>query len=232
MDFLDAVEGLNLLVMNTNEKVVALLLVSTRCPHCHKLQSLLQERMEKGLLTELEIINVENTPDVAQHYGVRSVPWLRLGSFVFDEVITPAELDRWIEQVKAGTGESHYINYLLEHGKLARAIEWIEHENVALNTVIPLLTDETTKINVRIGIGAILEHFAGTPAIKAIIPDLSVLLQNSNHTVRTDACYYLSLTHSPDVIESLQKLLEHEENVQVRQVAMESIEELTHSFPE
>ena len=127
--------------MSKSIKPHALLLVSSHCPHCHALETLLRERMAKDLLGELDIINVEQRPEVAQRYGVRSVPWLQLGNFIFDEALTPADLDSWIEHVKEGRGQSRYVTYLLEHGKLAKAIEWIEQGNATLKAVIPMLSD-------------------------------------------------------------------------------------------
>ena len=212
--------------MNKTNKPNALILVSSHCPHCHALQTLLRERMAKGALGELELINVEQQPEVAQGYGVRSVPWLQLGKFIFDEALTPAELDGWIEHATAGSGQSRYIVYLLERGRLAKAIEWLEQGNASLKAVLPILADPDAKMNVRLGVGAILEHFEDTQALRAVIPDLIALLQDINPAVRTDACHYLSLTHSMDVIAPLKKMLE-DENEQVRQVAMESIEELS-----
>lgn len=211
--------------MNSSHAPAALLLVSTHCPHCHAMEALLHERMETGVLGELDVINVEHSPEVAQQYGVRSVPWMRLGNFIFDGAMTPAELDRWIAHVKVCSGDSEYIAFLLEHGKLARAIDSIEQGSTTLASLIPLLEDTDTKINVRVGIGAILEHFENTRAIREIIPELIGLMQNANSTIRTDACHYLSLTHSMDIIESLKKMLDDEDE-QVREVARESIEAL------
>lgn len=211
--------------MNISHDPVVLMLVSTHCPHCHALEKLLRERMDKGLLGKLDVINIEHSPDVARQHGVRSVPWLQIGDFIFNGSMTPAELDQWVTHVKAGTGQSDYIAYLLENGKLTKAIEWVEQGNTTLNSVIPLLEDIETKMNVRVGIGAILEHFEDTRAIREIIPDLIGLMQNENSSIRTDACHYLSLTHSMDIIESLKKMLDDEDS-QVREVARESIEAL------
>lgn len=211
--------------MNETNKPNAFLLVSSRCPHCHALEALLRERVTKGLVGELEIVNVERRPEVAQSFGVRSVPWLKLGGFVFDEALTPADLDGWIAQVKQGSGQSRYIMYLLERGRLAKAIEWIEDGGATLQAVVPLLADVGAKMNVRLGAGAILEHFENTPAIRAIIPELLVLLDHSNPSIRTDACHYLSLTHSVEVIAPLTKMLDDEDQ-QVREVARESIDAL------
>jgi glutaredoxin len=204
----------------------ALLLVSSHCPHCHMLETLLQERLSNGVLGELSVINIEQSPDVAQKKGVRSVPWLQLGNFLFDEALTPIDLDRWIEHAKEGDGQANFIAYLLERGKLVKAIEWIDQGNTTLEAVVPLLVDTDAKINVRVGVGAILEHFEDTQSIRAIISDLISLLKNENPVVRTDACHYLSLTHSRDAIEPLRAMLEDEDQ-QVREVASESIEELS-----
>ena len=212
--------------MSITNKPAALLLVSSHCPHCHALETILKERASKGLVGQLDIINVEQSPEVAQQYGVRSVPWLQLGHFIFDEALTPAKLDRWIGHVKEDSGQSDYLAYLLEHGKLAKAIEWIEQGNATLDVVIPVLEDKDTKINVRIGIGAVLEHFEDTQVIREIIPELIGLMQSDNPSIRTDACHYLSLTQSIDVVESLKKRLNDEDD-QVREVARESIETLS-----
>lgn len=211
--------------MNDINTLEALLLKSTHCPYCHALEMLLDERLKKAVLGKLDVINIEHSPEIAQQYGVRSVPWLQLGDFIFEDAMTPAELDRWIGLATSNQGQADYIVYLLEHGKLTRAIDWIEQGNASLNTVIPLLEDMDAKMNVRVGIGAIMEHFEGSLMIRDIIPELIGLMQNDNPVIRTDACHYLSLTQSMDVIESLKKMLDDEDE-QVRQVAQESIDAL------
>ena len=211
--------------MNNTRKPTVLLLVSTHCPHCHAQEKLLHERMDKGLLAKLDVINIERFPEVAEQYGVRSVPWIQLGDFVFDGALTAAGLDQWIDHAKSGNGQSQYIAYLLEHGKLVKASEWIEKGNATLKDLIPLLAAPDTRINVRVGVGALMEHFEDTQKIRDIIPELINLMQSDHLTIRTDACHYLSLTHSMDVIESLKKMLDDEDE-QVREVARESIEAL------
>lgn len=211
--------------MEKPDKPEALILVSDHCPHCHQLETLLQERLQNGSLGKLDVVNIEQSPEVARQYGVRSVPWLRLGTFIFDEALTPANLDSWIRGAAQGNGETRYISYLLERGKLPQAIGWIESGQASLKAVVPLLADTEAKINVRIGAGAILEHFEDSDAIRAVIPDLVALLDDSNITVRIDICHFLSLTHSRDAIEPLKKMLDDEDG-QVRQVAAESIEAL------
>ena len=206
-------------------KPVAVLLTSTHCPHCRSLKSLLMERNASGQLQQLDVIDIEQSPEVAQQYHVRSVPWLQLGDFVFDKALSPGELDYWINESTSDSGISHYLGYLLENGKLGNAIEWLEQGRATLQDVIPLLSNPDTKLNVRIGIGAIMETYEDTATIREIIPDLIGLIQHSHTTIRTDVCHYLSLTHSNDVIEPLTAMLADEDQ-QVRLTAKESLEEL------
>ena len=212
--------------MKQTDKPKALLLISSHCPHCHTLEMLLQDCVANGTIKDLNVINIELSPEMANQYGVRSVPWLQLNEFIFNEALTPTELDSWVEYIKDGSAQSHYIRYLLEHAKLTKAIEWIGQGNTTLAAVIPFLGNPDAKMNVRVGIGAILEHFEASQAIKAIIPELIILLDHSDPTIRTDVCYYLSLTHSKDAVEPLKKMLTDEDQ-QVREIAKESIESLT-----
>jgi thioredoxin-like negative regulator of GroEL len=209
--------------MKQTDKPDALLLVSSRCPFCHTLETLLGERM--GRLGTLDIINIEQHPEVAQQHGVRSVPWLQLGAFVFDEAMTPAELDAWIAAAGEGRGQARYLGHLLEKGRLAKAIEWIEQGHATLKEVMPLLADADTRINVRVGVGAILEHFEDTDAIRAVVPELLGLLEDDNPATRIDACHYLALAHDRAALAPLEKMLD-DADPGVREVAGESIEAL------
>lgn len=214
--------------MSREDKPQALLLVSSQCPHCHALEALLRERMGEATLSKLEVVNVEQSPELARQYEVRSVPWLRLGDFVFNEALTPGELDRWIglaTLATKGAGQTQYIAYLLEHGGLMKAIAWLEQGHATLQALVPLLADPDAKMNVRVGAGAIVEHFENSDALRAVMPDLITLLADNNPAIRTDACHYLSLTHSQQAIEPLEKMLADEDG-EVSQVARESLEVL------
>jgi glutaredoxin len=211
--------------MKTDHKLTATLLVGSHCPHCHALESLLRQRLESGALETLDVFNVENSPELTQQYNVRSVPWLQLDGLIFNQALSPSELDDWISNIRAGTTQRRYIAHLLEHGDLPAAIEWIEQGKASLKVVVDLLSETDSKLNVRIGIGAILEHFEDSDAIRSISNDLISLLNSDDVTIRTDACHYLSLTHSNTAIGALEKMLE-DKHPQVREVARESLEVL------
>lgn len=211
--------------MHDHVAPTALLLVSTHCPHCHALQKLLQERYTSSKLSSLKVINIEQDPDAAQRYGVRSVPWLRLDGMQFDTAMTPAELDDWIERAANKQAATYYIEYLLLNGKLNQAINWLENGQYGLDAVLPLLSRDNVKINVRIGIGALMEHFAGTSALVQIIDQLSVLAENEDASLRADACHYLALTHSRQVLPVIEKMISDPDE-QVREIARDSLDDL------
>jgi len=119
----------------------------------------------------------------------------------------------------------HYIEYLLQNGKLNVALEWIERTNASLSDVLGLIAKADIKINVRIGIGAIMEHFDGSDKIGECIPMMSKLITHDNAELRADIGYYLMLTRDQSVMKLLQVLLS-DENEHVREIARESIEEL------
>ena len=211
--------------MNQQNGSLALLLISTQCPHCHVMQGLLQERYQDGRLAGLEVINIDQSPETAQTYAVRSVPWLQLNDFEFDGVLTPIELDRWIEKTLDQDANTAYLEYLLLNGKLSSAIAWLERGKASIADLLPLIVKEDVKINVRIGIGAVLENFEGSSTIREVITELAAMAVHHSPTVRADVCHYLMLTHAPDSVVHIEKMLQDEDE-HVREIARDSLAEL------
>ena len=102
---------------------------------------------------------------------------------------------------------------------------WLEQGKLALRDILPLLSDPETKLSIRIGIGAIMEHYEGTPAIRQLIPGLADIVPQADLATRIDLCHYLSLTHSKDVTQVLTALLADRDR-QVCQAAQEGLDEL------
>jgi len=201
----------------------ALLLIATHCAHCHSLALLLKKAESEGSLGALKIINVETSPEQAREFNVRSVPWLRLGQLEFSGSMTAAELDRSINQATARLKHQDVLENLLLNGKLLDVINAIDAKEFTLSDLMPLLEKTDAKINVRIGIGAVLEHFEGTDSIRAIIPLLTTLTQHMSAIIRADACHYLTLTHDKQVEPTIKALLS-DEDPEVREIARESLE--------
>lgn len=202
-----------------------LLLVSSNCPHCHLMMTLLEQKYQQGLLSKLEIVNIEQNQAVAEKYSVRSVPWLKLGNFVFSGAMTASELDKWIDACQQTEGDQLYLQSNLEKGNLQGVIDYISEHPDSLSSLLRLLFEDTLKMNVRIGIGAVVEHFSGSSQLQQALPVIREILKDPQGENRADACYYLALTGHEDIKEDLQALLK-DSNHEVRSIAEETLAEL------
>lgn len=87
------------------------------------------------------------------------------------------------------------------------------------------MADPEAKINVRLGVGVIIEDMAISEEFKVVIPRLIEYLSNADARIRGDACHYLSLTKDVAYMPDIENLLS-DENEEVREIAQESIDEL------
>ena len=95
-----------------------------------------------------------------------------------------------------------------------------------MQSVLQLMSDPDEKINVRLGVGVIMEEHAATVGFERHIPQLLTYLKHEDPRVRQDTCHYLSLTCRVDLIEQIEPLLK-DVDIDVREEAEESIETLT-----
>ena len=203
----------------------ALMLLGTQCPHCPYVLASLSDLVKKGVLSRLEVVNLEQRPDIAQELGVQSVPWVRIGQFELTGLRSKSELEEWIEKANTSAGDTKYIEELLAEGKLNQVLGMIEKDNQLLQALLQLIADGDAKINARLGVGVIIEEYEGRPELTALIPGLGELTRSEDARVRSDAAHYLSLTHDVSVKTFIEPLLE-DSHAEVREVAEESLAEL------
>jgi hypothetical protein len=203
----------------------ALMLLGTHCPHCPSVLNSLSELVKLGVLSKLEVVNLERRPDVARQLGVRSVPWVRIGPFELAGLRSLAELRQWAQTSASDQGIRDYIEAMLGEGEVDRVLAMIANDTGVMERVIELLGDADAKINVRLGIGAIIEEYEGRPLLHDYIPQLGKLTEHTDPRVRGDACHYLALSHSSSAKVFIRPLL-NDENADVREVAEESLHEL------
>ena len=172
----------------------ALLLISTHCPHCPAMLAALADLVKQGAIGRLEAVNLEQHPEVGQALGVRSVPWLRLGRIELAGVHGQAELAEWAAKADSEAGMADWFHLLLKEGQLPRAQEMIEADPALLAAVLPIVGNVDASLNVRLGAGVLLENFAGTDTLRALLSRLGELSQHADARVRADACHYLGLT--------------------------------------
>lgn len=208
-----------------NSSVSVLMLMGTQCTFCGPMMQMLIELMKTGLLAELRVVNIETSPELAQQHGVRSVPWLQIGPFELAGSRSKKELQLWIERASSFEGLSEYLEEVLSEGKIEYANKLVQRYPQALENVIDLMADPQAKINVRLGVGVIIEDMAVSEEFKAVIPRLIEYLSNDDARIRGDACHYLSLTKDVSYVPAIKKLLS-DENEEVREIAQDSLDEL------
>ena len=146
------------------------MLLGTDCPHCPSVLRSLSELVEQGVVSKLEVVNLVQRPDVAQELGVRSVPWVRIGPFELAGPRTLEELKRWAQTTATHQGIRDYLGAMLAEGEVDRVLVMISKESALMARAIELLDDADAKINIRLGVGAIIEEYQGTPLLQKYIP--------------------------------------------------------------
>ena len=202
-----------------------LMLIGTQCTYCGPMMQMLIELMKTGHIAELRIVNIESAPELAAELGVRSVPWLQIGPFELSGSRTRQELLLWMERASSFDGVTDYLAEVLSEGNIKYANKLIHGYPQALENVIDLMADPEAKINVRLGVGVIIEDMAESDPFKAVIPRLVDYLSHADARIRGDACHYLSLTKDRSFIPEIERLLS-DESEEVREIAQESLDEL------
>ena len=203
-----------------------LMLMGTQCTYCGPIMQILTEMMKAGQLADLRIVNIEEDPQLAIQLGVRSVPWLQIGPFELQGSRSKQEILLWLKRASSSEGLSEYLEEVLLEGNLESANKLIQRYPQALENVIDLMADPEAKINVRLGVGVIIEDMAETESFKAVIPRLIEYLSDDDARIRGDACHYLSLTRDASYVPDIKTLLA-DESEEVRGIAQDSLDDLS-----
>ena len=213
------------IVSPMNISPAVLMLMGTQCAYCGPMMQMLTELMKAGQIAELRVVNIEKAPELAQQLGVRSVPWLQIGPFELLGSRSKEEILLWIERASSFEGMNDYLEEVLSEGNLEYANKLIQRYPQALENVIELMADPEAKINVRLGVGVIIEDMAESEEFNFVIPRLIEFLSSEDARIRGDACHYLSLTKNSSYIPVIEKLLS-DESEEVREIAGDSLDDL------
>ena len=202
-----------------------LMLMGRQCAYCGPMMQILTELMKAGQLADLRIVNIEENPELAVQFGVRTVPWLQIGPFELQGSRSKQELLLWLERASSFEGLSEYLEEVLSEGNIEFANKLLKQHPEALENVLELMADPEAKINVRLGVGVIIEDLVESEEFKVVIPRLIKYMSSEDARIRGDACHYLFLTKDSSYIPVIEKLLS-DENEEVREIAQESLDEL------
>lgn len=203
----------------------ALLLMGTHCPYCPTVLQALKSLQAAGVIGGLEAINIEEQPEVAREFGVRTVPWVRIGPYELEGLRSEQELREWAEKAGTGAGLSAWLDELLATGKVKAVEQQLQRDPSILDILLSLFADPETQMNTRIGISAIIEDLEGSTQLKAQADRLAEMLRHPDAGIRGDACHFLSLTALPRAKELIAPLIDDPEQ-DVRTLALDSLDHL------
>jgi thioredoxin-like negative regulator of GroEL len=201
----------------------ALFLLGTHCPHCPGMLQGLANLVKAGTLGTLKVVNIEQRLDIARELGVRSVPWVRIGSFELEGLHSEQELREWALKAGTDSGMTDWLNDLLSSGNISKPLERVRSDPETMDALLELFTDPDTQLNTRIGISAIMEDLEGTDTLQAAVDRLGKLTHHQDARIRGDACHYLALAGTPEANDYIRPLLDDPDSG-VREVARESLE--------
>jgi thioredoxin-like negative regulator of GroEL len=201
----------------------ALFLLGTHCPHCPGMLQGLANLVKAGTLGTLKVVNIEQRIDIARELGVRSVPWVRIGSFELEGLHSEQELREWALKAGTDSGMTDWLNDLLSSGNISKPLERVRSDPETMDALLELFTDLDTQLNTRIGISAIMEDLEGTDTLRAAVDRLGKLTHHEDARIRGDACHYLALAGMPEANDYIRPLLD-DPDPGVREVAQESLE--------
>lgn len=113
----------------------------------------------------------------------------------------------------------------LFEGQLRNVLAVVERLPKALADLLPIIANPEANLNVRFGASAVLERYAGAPALQALVPALGMLAGHGDARVRADACHLLGLSGSQDAVKYLEARRD-DPDAEVREIVAESLEEL------
>jgi HEAT repeat protein len=182
--------------------------------------------VKQGAIGRLEAVNLEQRPEIGQSLGVRSVPWIRIGRIELAGQHSKAELAEWAAKAGSEAGIADWFHLLLKEGQLPRAQAAVEADPALLAAVLPIVGNVEASLNVRLGAGVLLENFAGSDTLRALLPRLGELSQHVDARVRADACHYLGLAADVAAKAWLEARLK-DDDADVREIAAESLQALS-----
>lgn len=172
----------------------ALMFLTSQCPHCPRVLAGLADMVKAGRLAELRVVNLEQRPEAGQMHGVGTVPWVCIGPYRLTGLRRQHELEHWAARVATADGMAEYVHAMLKEGELALVLDTVSRQPDALAALLPIVANAEASCNVRLGAGAVLEDYAGTDALRRLLPPLGELAGDADARVRADACHYLALT--------------------------------------
>ena len=205
-----------------HEKPVVILATAPGCPYCPTMKQQLQQLQARGLMSDLQTVDISQATDFAAQHQIRSVPWLQIGKLVFTGMHTLAELEYWMTHATSNEGIREYIGKELEGGRLDAVDQLLQEHPQWLAIAVTLIADMEAPMQARIGLSALIESANDQALLQTIQPMLIAYTQHEDARVRGDACHLLAFIQGEESIQALRTCLQDSDAL-VREIAEDSL---------
>lgn len=202
-----------------------ILFTAPGCAFCPAVKQHLNTLHKEGLISKLEIFDIQQHPEKAAKLGVRSVPWFKIGELVFTGAHELSELRTRVAQASSLEGIASYIEEQLAEGQLATIEPLLLQHHHWWPALIPVLESKDTPMQVRLGIDAMMDTLAESEDYLALIPELGRLSKSGSATIRPDIIHYLQISQHADAIPYLTACAK-DSDPQIRELAEEALQEM------
>ena len=138
---------------------------------------------------------------------------------------SPKEIQKWLKASQTTEGMSDYIEESLSTGELMTIVQAINIQPEVLGSVIAMLGDEETSMDIRIGLDVLIEQFSKTKILQNYTSELKAIALSNIPRLQIDALHYIALTGNIENKIFLQEQAENT-NPQIKEAALEAIETL------
>lgn len=198
------------------------ILIAPGCPHCGAVLDAVTALVKAGRVSRLVTVNLAHHPEVATEYGVRGVPWTRIGPFELPGSHTATELRDWADRAATPEAFPAALAELLGDGALDATTRACRRDPRLVPALVTLAGDLDTPYAVRVGVGAVIEELAGSGLLGPAESALLALAQDEHAPVRADAAHYLGMLDTPAARARL-AVLSNDSDAEVREIANESL---------
>jgi len=215
--------------MDSKLNISVELFVATGCRHCPLILNELSEQLKNGKIASLNVTNIAVDNKKAEKLNIRSVPWFSLTNdhsyMIFSGEHSPKEIQKWIQTAQTDLGMQKYIEEFLGNGQLMTIAQAIQLQPKLFSSIINMLEDEETSMNIRIGLDALIENFSASKILQQHSDEFKKIASADNVRLQIDALHYIALTGDKNNIDFLKDKTK-DENIQIKEAATEALETL------
>jgi thiol-disulfide isomerase/thioredoxin len=181
------------------------LFVMQGCHVCPEMERTFHDLKHKGQINELKIFDVNEHPQLAQQYNIRSVPYYMINGVGFSGLKSQSEILKLL-QSKDDQNLQVWIAEQLAEGQLDAVETRVVQELKVREAVMRLLEDIDTPLMVRIGLTAVIESLAEHGVFTDFEKRFIKLANHPEDRIAIDAIYYLQLISTPLTLEKLAEI--------------------------